>query len=74
MSDRDTTTRDTGPKSRESSDEAAEVQSVGGMCCGFAEMGRRMRAGEMPDCCGPGASQDPGGSEADETSTGKVTT
>ncbi|MCP5034995.1 MAG: hypothetical protein GY939_24585 [Actinomycetia bacterium] len=77
MSDKDTATRDTGPTTGESGDEAVDV---GEMCRGFAEMCRGfpemrgMMMGEMPDCCRPEASEESGGSQADEASSRKATT
>ena len=70
MSDRDTTTSNMGPETGKSSNKAAGPQSVGEMCCSFAEMSGRMMAGGMPDCCRPDASEESGGSEADETASG----
>ncbi len=73
MSDKDTATRDTGPTTGESGDEAVDALDVGEMCRGFAEM-RGMMMGEMPDCCRPEASEESGGSQADEASSRKATT
>jgi len=68
MSDSETTTTDTDSTTERPTADAAGVPNFDEMCRGFTDMGSRMMAQGMPECCRPGSGTPMDfGRDADET-------